>query len=249
MPDIFVPTEGLKFSRKVVNSRYEVLVPSFMDVHQWWNDWETARFRSMEELLKQGMVLYDCGAFDGWQSVILSRFVGPSNVVLIEPVAENWANIHSVWEMNSPILPVYEMPLATYMGFIGPETKNMPSVNNRLWPAGPDYQNLIAVTKFQHLNENVNTRPQFSLDNLARLTKVPDALNIDVEGAELIVLRSAEETLKRWNPLIWLSVHPEFMLNRYGHHTEQIDEFLRPLGYRSEFLGVDHEYHFLWRKS
>lgn len=242
MPDIFVPTEGLKFSRKVVNGRYEVLVPSFMDVHQWWHDWETERFRSMEENLKPGMVLIDVGAFDGWQSVILSRFVGGGkNMVLVEPVTENWANIKATWQANG-----VDAPRATYVGFIGPEIRNMPTVNNRLWPTPPDYSNLIAVTKFQHLNENADTRPSFPLDILS-VTAKPDALNIDVEGAELIVLESAAKTLRERKPLIWLSIHPEFMRERYGHQPEQVAEFLRSLGYKGEYLGEDHEQHFMWR--
>ena len=258
MPDIFENTEGLKFSRKLVNGKYEVLVPSFMDVHDWWGDWETARFNSMEALLKPGMILFDVGAFDGWQSVILSRFVGAKNMVLIEPVAENWPNIKSTWEANRltassalmehPIQPLAEFPLATYMGFIGPETKNLPSVNNHLWPAGPDYSKAIAVTKFQHLNENGDTRPCFSLDNLRRLTTTPDAINIDVEGAELIVLKSAIDTLLMWSPLVWISVHPQFMRERYGHEPEDVDKLLHALGYKGEFLGEDHELHFLYRK-
>lgn len=243
MPDIFVPTEGLKFSRKVVNGRYEVLVPSFMDVHQWWHDWETERFRSMEENLKPGMVLFDVGAFDGWQSAIHSKFVGENNIVLIEPVAENWPNIRATWEANW-----LKMPLVTYMGFIGPEIKNMPTINKHLWPMGPDYSKLIAVTKFQHLNENADTRPSFPLDNLSVSAK-PDALNIDVEGAELIVLESAAKTLREYNPLIWLSVHPEFMRERYGHQPEQVAEFLRSLGYKAEYLGEDHEQHWKWSKD
>jgi len=241
MPDIFEPTEGLKFSEKLVNGRYPVKVPSFMDVHDWWGNWETARFRSMEELLKPGMVLYDCGAFDGWQSTILSRFVGGAeNMALIEPVYENWANIKATWEANC--LPA---PGMSYIGFVGPKIHSS-TIWRYEWP-DVDYSKAIAVTKFKHICENPET-PSLPLTTLTLAWREPDAINIDVEGAELSVLRSGEEMLRKNSPLLWVSIHPEFMRERYGHDPGEISKFLISLGYRSQFLGTDHEDHWLWRK-
>jgi|SRR5580765_1810367 len=244
MPDIFVPIEELTFSEKLVNGRYRVKVPSFMDVHEWWGDWEKTRFLSMDENLKPGMVLLDIGAFDGWQSAILARFVGGGqNMILVEPVAENWPNIKATWEANG-----IEPPRATYMGFVGPIGEKetlLPNVNIGEWPEGPDYSKAIAVTKFKHIDEHSEITACLPLDTFDRM---PNAINIDVEGAELLVLQSGERMLKEGSPLIWLSVHPEFMHQRYGHDPKQIAAFLRPLGYRPDFLGTDHEDHYFWRK-
>jgi FkbM family methyltransferase len=250
MPDIFENAEGLKFSRKLVNGKYEVLVPSFMDVHDWWGNWETARFASMDKWLKPGMLLYEIGAFDGWQSAILARFVGGGeNMVLVEPVAENWVNIKATWEANG-----IAEPKESYCGLIGPNNPNLADTEDLLvpkvymgWPKGPDYSKLIAVTKFKHISENTHNTPTLPLDFL--IMEAPAAINIDVEGAELIVLKSGEFTLRNQSPLVWLSVHPEFMRERYGHEPEQIEKFMRSLGYAAEFLGTDHEQHWLWRKS
>ena len=82
MPDTFEDVATLEFVEKLVNGKYPVKVPKFLDHHQWWGNWERERFNSMEELLKPGMVFYDVGAFDGWQDVILSRFVGGGQMPL-----------------------------------------------------------------------------------------------------------------------------------------------------------------------
>src|SRR3984893_16069278 len=208
MPDTFEDVATLEFVERLVNGKYPVKVPKFLDHHEWWGNWERERFNSMEELLKPGMVLYDCGAFDGWQDVILSRFVGGGqNMVLIEPVAENWANIRATWDANGVIAPH-----ATYMGLIGTKEVGGPEVatlNFGDWPKGPKYSKAISVTKFKHIAEHAGTTPCLRLDSIydAPLCE-PDAINIDVEGAESLVLQSAKRTLEQHSPLVWVSIHP-----------------------------------------
>ncbi len=246
MPDTFVPIEGLKFSEKLVNGRYPVKVPSFMDMHHWWGNWETERFLSMESLLKPGMILFDCGAFDGWQDVFLSRFVGGGqNMVLIEPVAENWANIKATWEANG-----VDVPRATYMGLIAPASQMKAArLYKSEWPDGPDYSNAISVTKFKHITENIESTPATTLSYLAYMSGIPDAINIDVEGAELLVLESGQDLLREFSPLVWVSIHPEFMKARYDHDDAAVHEFMADLRYRGTYLGTDHESHWLFRKD
>ena len=164
MPDTFEDVATLEFVEKLVNGKYLVKVPKFLDHHQWWGNWERERFDSMEELLKPGMVLYDCGAFDGWQDVILSRFVGGGqNMVLIEPVAENWANIKATWEANG-----VDVPRATYMGLIAPASQMKAArLYKSEWPDGPDYSNAISVTKFKHITENIESTTATTMSYLA----------------------------------------------------------------------------------
>jgi FkbM family methyltransferase len=250
MPDTFEDVATLEFVEKLVNGKYPVKVPKFLDHHQWWGNWERERFNSMEELLKPGMVLLDVGAFDGWQDVILSRFVGGGqNVMLIEPVAENWANIKATWEANG-----IETPLTTYMGLVGitpPVTFNdgghMPCFHHGSWPSGPDYSKAISVTKFKHIAEHGESTPVAMLDYVP--FPRPDAINIDVEGAELLVLQSGERLLKATNPLVWVSIHPEFMKTRYNTDDAAVHEFMADLGYKGTFLGTDHEQHWVYRKG
>jgi len=87
--------------------------------------------------------------------------------------------------------------------------------------------------------------PHFTLDSL--LLALPGAhastlLKIDVEGAELLVLRGAIQILQRDRPSILLSVHPQF-LPRFGQSTVDVAEFLRSQNYLWTVLGTDHEEH------
>ncbi len=122
----------------------------------------------------------------------------------------------------------------------------LPHINWNRWPEGPDYSKAIAVTKFKHINENPET-PHIALDYFPGPEF--EAINIDVEGAELLVLQSAERLLKETRPLVWISIHPEFMKARYGHDDVAVHEFMAELGYRGTFLGTDHEDHWFFRKD
>ena len=87
--------------------------------------------------------------------------------------------------------------------------------------------------------------PRFALDDLLQrdLAKpAPVLIKCDVEGAELLVLQSAERALRELRPALLLSVHPQF-LPKYGQTPEDVRAFLRGHGYRIEVVAVDHEEH------
>ena len=76
------------------------------------------------------------------------------------------------------------------------------------------------------------TRPQITLDGFcAEQGLAPDVVKIDVEGAEIDVLRGAAETLKRHRPLVFLSVHPRH-LKQLGREEAELHTCIEALGYR-----------------
>jgi hypothetical protein len=80
-----------------------------------------------------------------------------------------------------------------------------------------------------------------------RVGIVPDALTIDVEGAECNVLRGANQTLFDYEPKVWVSFHPEWMMKHYGTRVSDVQEFMKDHHYTAEFLGFDHEIHVFYR--
>lgn len=87
--------------------------------------------------------------------------------------------------------------------------------------------------------------PRHSLDGLL-LDAIPEGcpmlFKIDVEGAELIVLRGMAGLLLRNRPTVLLSVHPQF-LPSFHQSAADVAEFLRAHDYRWELLANDHEEH------
>lgn len=241
--DKFRKVEEIEFVQQLVNGRWTVTLPKFLaDYHSWWDIWEKECHMSMAELLKSGMLLYDVGAFDGWQSAMFSRMVGgPENMVLIEPVTEMWANTKATWERNN-----LDPPHASFLGFAGDYTTEKADVTLDAWPKGPDYSQMIKAIKFKLMHEHADNTECIRLDELALIAGVPDAIHIDVEGAGLRVLTGARHILRVFKPIVWIALHPEFMRGRFNTEPEELHKFMRDLDYESKLLAVDHEEHYLF---
>jgi FkbM family methyltransferase len=104
----------------------------------------------------------------------------------------------------------------------------------------------IGATRFICLNDPLGAAiPVFSLDELTRDEKYsqrPMLLKIDVEGAELMVVRGARELIRRYRPEILLSAHPP-ALPTYGHSMEELEREITQLGYQIDVVSEDHEIH------
>lgn len=88
--------------------------------------------------------------------------------------------------------------------------------------------------------------PKYSLDGLFAGIKLPAQkvlIKIDVEGAELLVLKGAKKFIQEHRPDLFLSAHPP-ALPRYGHSLKMLEQEIRKLGYEKEIISEDHEIHF-----
>ena len=59
----------------------------------------------------------------------------------------------------------------------------------------------------------------------------PQLIKIDVEGAELHVLKGGVEILRQYMPTIFLSVHPRHIAE-LGGSTVELERFIEKIGYR-----------------
>lgn len=223
--------------QRLLNERWYFWVPD--NVANWdaITSWERERLASMEEHLKPGMILYDIGAEHGWLSAIYGTFVGHENMVLIEPSPFFWPNIRMVWEMNG-----FKNPAAMHCSYAGAERNGQPG-SGIGWPSesiGPecDAQAYVSLA-FANLH-NIST---ITID---WMRPRPDAITIDIEGAELLALRGAEETLRTRRPLVWVSIHEDLMVRDYHTDAEDLYHYMGDLGYANEFIARDHETHVLF---
>lgn len=166
---------------------------------------------------------------------------------MIEPQALVWPNIKAIWEANE-----LEKPVFMWAGFAADknnfpsqwalETRNKDSqilINH--WPASSNGK-VIGNHGFSNLAERPDI-PAITIDMLTNLLGPPDALTIDVEGADYEVIMGAQKTLELHKPQIWISVHPEFMFNMYNHYSRDLFNMIECWGYKYELLAFDHEWH------
>ncbi len=234
--------------QKIVNGRWVIVTT---DAVADWDGgtgdysvrrgWEFPRFESFRHHLKYGDVFFDVGAEHGWISALIGReFVGAENMVLFEPGDEFWINIRKTWEYNG-----LDDPLGCFCGFVD-QTSTSDVVG--VWPAeavqgAPEVGGMPYKTL--GVNEEIKT---ISIDDYVRITNhIPDAINVDVEGAELKVMSGANETLRAHRPLVWVSIHPDLMQRDHGTNKDEFISFMEGHYYVPSFLGSDHEEHYLFR--
>ena len=210
-----------------------------------WDYWERERIESMKQHLNKGDILFDIGTESGWCNLVYAEIVGPENMVLIEPTPEFWSNIHALWykRFNVDPLGCY----AGLMSYITTDTRKGNDLNK--W--GKEYLGpIIDRNKYVYIHNNTEQIPTIKLDDFVSETGiVPNAITMDVEGAEFLVLKGAEETLKNNNLKIFISIHLDLGLRDYGVTAEDTIKYLNSLGYFGEFLADNHEQHWYFKKD
>lgn len=239
-----------KYIHKTFNGRYDILVPTFQRYPRL--EYEPQRCFSMEANLKHGDVLFDVGVSDGWVSAIYAKFVGAENMCLFEPSSQAWTSIKADWDANG-----LAQPLRTFWGFVGDTTQLIPSAGTIEgetleckdgWPLAAYADVLKEEACFRSLLSTAQNIPQITIDDFVQTTEnVPDGISIDVEGAELLVLRGARQTLKEYHPKIWLSLHDLSGALTYDYHVTKKDvfDFLKSCGYEMTWLENYGDSHWL----
>jgi len=209
-----------------------------------WDYWERERIESMRQHLNKGDVLFDIGTESGWCNLVYADIVGPENMVLIEPTPEFWPNIHALWYKRFDVNP--RGCYAGLMSNITTDTRKGYELNS--W--GENYLGpIVDRNKYIYIHDNSEQIPMITIDEYVSETGiVPDAITIDVEGAELLVFKGGENTLKNNNLKLFVSIHDDLGIRDYNTTPEQTIEFLESLGYHGEFLAKNHEAHWYFTK-
>lgn len=229
-----------------INDRWTLRLPAYRAIrYEHEQSWEKERIASMALNLGPGDVLFDVGAESGDMSALFTTWLGDrGGIVLIEPNPKAWPGIRFIWEANA-----LRQPLANFVAFCAAAPASAPAddVGGQPpageWPACA-FEEIDPAQGFRHLAEETDTTPSVTVDHVAALYR-PTALTIDVEGAELEVLKGARRTLEDVRPLIWVSIHPQFMRHHFGQTPADLKRFVRDFDYEPIHLGDDHESHYL----
>jgi FkbM family methyltransferase len=227
----------------MINERWELLLPAHRAARPEWPHWERERMASMFDLLEPDDVIYDVGAEEGDMPALWATW--GCAVAAFEPNPRVWPNMRVIWEAND--LP---MPIGCFVGFAGPtNTLAVDQLQGTGWHFGQwpvcAYGPVIGDHGFMNLCERPDV-PSITLDTASSRLLLPQAITMDVEGAELEVLKGATWLLQQVRPKLWISVHPPFMADMYDQHPDQLHSLMIQHDYVGKLLADDHEQHWLY---
>lgn len=227
--------------KAVLNGEFEIVLPKHRAARPEWytvKGWERERLEHMHSTTRPGDRVLYVGAEEGEMCALLQMW--GAQVRLVEPNDRVWPNIKAIWDANE-LAP----PASIFVGFCGKEsTGNMMDGWFDSWPPCA-FGEVIGDHGFKELRDP-GERPIVSIDDM-RL--IPDMITMDVEGAEWEVLQGAEQTIDRYHPRIYLSLHPEFLIDQYGKYSYEVRRWLIDKGYTETLLAYEHECHLVYEAA
>ena len=213
------------------------------DLFEVWNEMISGRFDSFiyDEIERccniVGAVCWDIGAHFGYHSFSFASLVGENGrVYAFEPNPFNVARFKMHLEKNK--IQAKRISLNTFaISDVDGETTFVFSndVDGRR-SSGSYLQNVNPPLEAGLYNtfktQTVNTLTIDSFINTPG-ARIPDIIKIDVEGAELLVLRGGKEFFKNHKPIIFMEVHNILMMF-YVH------KFLLKHGYSVQILNENN---------
>jgi FkbM family methyltransferase len=176
---------------------YPVALPQ--DKQIWLGNYEQNFCEALAAQVIPGMVCYDIGGYRGFFSGVLGR-QGAGSIAVFEPFPANQLQIRAMIQLN-PSLPItlYPFALADKAGstsFAVMPEGSMGKLEESKFDSG-DHPFGIITVQVETLDELIRSRA-LSPANL---------IKIDVEGAELLVLKGAEGLIETHHPVLFIEAH------------------------------------------
>jgi FkbM family methyltransferase len=180
-------------------------------------------FAFLDRFLEAGMTFFDAGANEGVYTVFAAKRVGSQGSVwAFEPSQREVARLQRNLDINNLSAQVFPLALADRAG------------EAELAVAAYGHEGLNTLGTFVHeIEEGRKEMVQVArLDDVVNQNPTArlDMIKIDVEGAELRLLKGATATLGRYRPVLLFEV-TDATLRRQGSSREELLDYLRAQGY------------------
>jgi FkbM family methyltransferase len=159
--------------------------------------------RTLCERLGPGAVFWDVGAHCGFFTCLASRIVGDEGrVVAFEPSSENRKRLLGSVALNHGAnVDVQPFAVSARSGEVAMQRHSTSTTWHLIQQTAPDEEAALHEAEVK-----VSCR---TLDELAKEFPLPDLIKIDVEGAEVDVLRGGRRLLHGHRPVLLVEVHSQ----------------------------------------
>jgi FkbM family methyltransferase len=176
--------------------------------------------RILRRLVNPGSVIVDAGANVGYFSLLFAKWIRSEGVVhAFEPFPGTADRFERNLKLNTTLQRSVILHRSALSDFVGSTNMSIPDKKN------------LGCNYLGHEGENevgVTTLDEFCVkQQLNRL----DLLKVDVEGSEVALLRGAEQTIRRFRPILMIEVNPA-ALQRFGYVSSDLIQAIGKHGYR-----------------
>lgn len=186
-----------------------------------FGDYEIEDEQLLFRLLDNTAVVLDVGANLGWHSLVISKRLPGSTVYSFEPIPENYKYLVTNLCLNSANnVTSYNFGLSDQSG----------QFDFHYFPEGSvlaSQHNLIGCSKSKKLQCKLETMDSFFEES--KVKKV-DFIKVDVEGAELHVVKGGIATIQEYKPILMLELLEKWSV-QFGYHPDEVINLLKDLGY------------------
>lgn len=182
-----------------------------------------------QHFLKPEIVVFDIGANVGQYSLLASSTVGPRGKIFgFEAQADNFLKFSANCQKNNSMGNVFPQHLAVWNEEVQLEMKRPADMSDNAGSFYAQKNNESSAQKVQAIRLD-----DFVLkNNIQRL----DLIKMDIEGAEAFALEGAQETLKKFHPVIFIEIN-QAALENMKCSPKMISEKLFSLGYKAFKMG------------
>lgn len=175
--------------------------------------YEPEQTQSFVDRIQSGDTVLDIGSHAGYYTALSSRLVGPhGKVVAFEPDGQNAKFLHTHIRINRlRNVTAIDKAVGKTSGTVH-FTSGTGSGTGHICEAGGKEVSICTVDEV-----------------VAGMGLQPTHMKIDVEGAELDVLEGARETLRQWQPVLYLSTHGPEVHAACCQHLSNLGYALAPL--------------------
>jgi FkbM family methyltransferase len=189
-------------------------------------NWEPETWEWMASRLPPGGVFADVGTHIGYHSIKAAKRVGPMGRVLsFEPNPGTAAQLkENIRYSGLSNIKLHEFACADHEG----EAEFFAAGRGNTGRSSLSAENALGDGEIRPYR--VRLRPLDAVITESAIQRL-DLMKVDVEGAELMVLRGAEQTLRRFRPVLLVELIDKNLESMKTSRVEVI-EFLSALGYR-----------------
>lgn len=189
--------------------------------------YEVNETKWLRERVKSDWVFFDVGANFGYYSMLVSQLSHKqARVYSFEPFGRNYAQLnHNKALNNFERLHTFKLALSNATGeiaFRAPQLSNM------------GHGKIDIREEGEHRGEGSEKVQTTTLDNFVRAQSVQkiDFIKVDIEGAEMLFLEGAAETLREFRPIMMMEFNPE-SLEEFGTSADALLRKLKDLDYKT----------------